>query len=154
MDDQDHQTMLAPERPSTFRTLKSHYPTPKPPYGRPSADSSTIKYPARLLDRGHVGSTGRGVLIGVLSAFGSALFVIFILGLIYFLRFTGRGRILLDRIGRPGDFDDEQAFAREEAEALEDMDDLQRAEYMRAKGMYLHTLLLIHSLILFSLRRR
>jgi hypothetical protein len=41
---------------------------------------------------------------------------------------------MLDRIGRPGEFDDEQAFAREEEAALESMDDLARSEYMRAKG--------------------
>jgi len=40
----------------------------------------------------------------------------------------------LDRIGRPGEYDDEQAYAREEAEALEEMDDLQRTEYYRAKA--------------------
>jgi len=43
----------------------------------------------------------------------------------------------LDRIGRPGEFDDEQAFLKEEAEALENMDDLERQEYWRAKGMFL-----------------
>ena len=80
------------------------------------------------------GSTGRGILIVMLSAFGSAIFVGLILTLVYFLRFTQRGRILLDRMGRPGQFDDEQAFLREEAEALETMDDSQRSEYLRAKG--------------------
>jgi len=49
--------------------------------------------------------------------------------------FTNQGRIFLDRITRPGEYDDEQQFAKEEAEVLEDMDDLQRTEYMRAKGM-------------------
>ena len=82
------------------------------------------------------GSTGRGILIGILSAFGSAGIAVLVLAVVFFFRYTNRGRILLDRIGRPGEFDDEQAFAREEAEALELMDDLQRAEYMRAKGMY------------------
>ena len=43
----------------------------------------------------------------------------------------------MDRIGRPGEYDDEQAFAREEARALEAMDDLQRLEYLRAKGGFL-----------------
>lgn len=81
-----------------------------------------------------VSSTGKGILIGMLSAFGSALFVALVLSIIYFFRYTSRGRILLDRLGRPGEFDDEQAFAREEAEALEQMDELQRTEYMRAKG--------------------
>lgn len=85
------------------------------------------------INRG-MGSTSKGILIGMLSAFGSALLVAIILGLIYFFRCTSRGRILLDRLGRPGEYDDEQAFAKEEAEALEEMDDIQRMEYMRAKG--------------------
>ncbi len=70
----------------------------------------------------------------MLSAFGSAALVGLIFGVFYFFRYTNRGRIILDRIGRPGEYDDEQAFAREEAEALEEMDDNQRAEYERAKG--------------------
>lgn len=41
----------------------------------------------------------------------------------------------MDRMGRPGEYDDEMALAREEADALEEMDDLQRVEYLRAKGM-------------------
>ena len=81
------------------------------------------------------GSTGKGILIGMLSAFGSAAFVVFIFAIFYFFRYTSRGRIFLDRIGRPGEYDDEQALAREEADALEQMDDLQRVEYLRAKGM-------------------
>lgn len=81
------------------------------------------------------GSTGRGILIGILSAFGSAGVAVLVLAIFFFFRYTSRGRILLDRIGRPGEFDDEQAFAREEAEALESMEDSQRAEYLRAKGM-------------------
>ena len=80
-------------------------------------------------------STGKGILIGMLSAFGSALLVALIFALIYFFRYTNRGRILLDRMGRPGEYDDEQAFAKEEAEALENMDDISRSEYLRAKGM-------------------
>ena len=40
----------------------------------------------------------------------------------------------MDRIGRPGEYDDEQALAREEAEALEQMDEISRQEYLRAKG--------------------
>ena len=71
----------------------------------------------------------------MLSAFGSAIIVALLFTLIYFLRNTSRGRILLDRMGRPGQYDDEQAMLREEAEALETMDDLQRAEYLRAKGV-------------------
>lgn len=81
------------------------------------------------------GSTGKGILIGMLSAFGSAAVVALLFAFVYFLRYTNRGRIILDRIGRPGEYDDEQALAREEADALEEMDELQRAEYLRAKGM-------------------
>ncbi|EED22223.1 endosomal SPRY domain protein, putative [Talaromyces stipitatus ATCC 10500] len=80
------------------------------------------------------GSTGKGILIGILSALGSAGVAIVVLTIILFFKYTRRGRILLDRIGRPGEFDDEEAFAREEAEALETMDDLSRTEYLRAKA--------------------
>lgn len=80
------------------------------------------------------GSTGRGILIGILSAFGSAAVAVLILVIFFFFKYTQRGRILLDRIGRPGEYDDDQAFAREEAEALESMDDISRSEYLRAKG--------------------
>ncbi|TGZ79348.1 endosome protein, partial [Ascodesmis nigricans] len=79
-------------------------------------------------------SAGRGVLIGLLSAFGSAGLVALLFAVIYFFRYTARGRIFLDRMGRPGEYDDEQARLREEAEALETMDDLSRQEYLRAKA--------------------
>ncbi len=82
------------------------------------------------------GSTGKGILIGMLSAFGSAAFVVLIFATFYFFRYTNRGKIFLDRIGRPGEYDDEQALAREEANALEGMDDLERGEYLRAKGAF------------------
>ncbi|KAJ8131800.1 hypothetical protein O1611_g1824 [Lasiodiplodia mahajangana] len=75
-----------------------------------------------------------GIVIGLLSSFGSAVIVAVIFLVIYFFRNTASGRIFLDRIGRPGEYDDEQAFAREEAEALETMDDMQRTEYLRAKA--------------------
>jgi predicted PurR-regulated permease PerM len=81
------------------------------------------------------GSTLNGVVIGLASSFGSAILIAFIFLIVYFFRYTSSGRILLDRIGRPGEYDDEQAYAREEAEALEEMDDLQRTEYLRAKGI-------------------
>ena len=84
---------------------------------------------------GTVGATGKGILIGMLSAFGSAAVVALIFIIIYFFRYTHSGRIFLDRLGRPGEFDDEQAFAREEAQALEEMDDFPRTEYLRAKGL-------------------
>ncbi|CAL5866846.1 uncharacterized protein PFLUO_LOCUS1057 [Penicillium psychrofluorescens] len=80
------------------------------------------------------GSTGKGILIGILSAFGSAIVAVVILAVFFFFKYTRRGRIMLDRIGRPGEYDDEQAFAREEEAALEDMDDLSRSEYFRAKA--------------------
>lgn len=80
-------------------------------------------------------TTGKGILIGMLSAFGSAGIIAVILLFIWFFQYTQRGRIFLDRLGRPGEYDDEQAFLKEEAEALEEMDDMQRMEYMRAKGM-------------------
>ncbi|TGO17369.1 hypothetical protein BTUL_0018g00360 [Botrytis tulipae] len=79
-------------------------------------------------------STINGVVIGLLSSFGSAILIAFIFLIVYFFKYTSSGRILLDRIGRPGEYDDEQAFAKEEAEALEEMDDLQRTEYLRAKA--------------------
>ncbi|OIW29644.1 SPRY-domain-containing protein, partial [Coniochaeta ligniaria NRRL 30616] len=76
-----------------------------------------------------------GVVIGLLSSFGSALLLALVFLAIYFFRYTQSGRIFLDRIGRPGEYDDEQAFAREEAEALESMDEMTRTEYLRAKGI-------------------
>ncbi|KAI9645859.1 Protein ssh4 [Ciborinia camelliae] len=79
-------------------------------------------------------STINGVVIGLLSSFGSAILIACIFLIVYFFKYTNSGRILLDRIGRPGEYDDEQAFAKEEAEALEEMDDLQRTEYLRAKA--------------------
>jgi hypothetical protein len=86
------------------------------------------------------GSTGKGILIGVLSAFGSATVAVLVLAIFFFFKYTRRGRIFLDRMGRPGEFDDEQAFAREEAEALETMDDMTRSEYMRAKCEFVRVL--------------
>lgn len=79
-------------------------------------------------------NTAKGILIGMISAFGTAALVGIVLAIVYFFRYTSRGRILLDRISRPGDFDDEQAFLREEEDALAEMDEMQRTEYLRAKG--------------------
>lgn len=87
-----------------------------------------------------LGSTGKGILIGMLSAFGSAALVALIIAIVYFFRYTSRGRIFLGRIGRPGEFDDEQQFLREEEEAMEGMDEMQRAEYQRAKGGFRYVL--------------
>lgn len=85
----------------------------------------------------NAGSTGKGILIGILSAFGSAGVAVIVLAIFFFFKYTQRGRIILDRIGRPGEYDDEQAFAREEAEALEVMDEISRSEYFRAKGLWI-----------------
>lgn len=70
----------------------------------------------------------------MLSAFGLAALVGLVVGLCYFLLYTSRGRIVLDRLARPGEFDDEQQFLHEEEEALAGMDERQRGEYQRAKG--------------------
>jgi len=70
----------------------------------------------------------------MMSAFGSAAVVGLIIAMVYFFRYTSRGKIFLDRMSRPGEYDDEQAFLREEEEAMAGMDELQKAEYMRAKG--------------------
>jgi hypothetical protein len=80
------------------------------------------------------GSTAKGIMIGIFSVLGAAGFVLLLVLTVYYFRYTQQGRIFLDRITRPGEYDDEQQFAKEEAEALEDMDDIQRMEYLRAKG--------------------
>jgi hypothetical protein len=82
------------------------------------------------------GETVNGVVIGLLSSFGSALLILIVALVVYWLKYTSSGRILLDRIGRPGEYDDNEQYMREEAEALEEMDDHQRTEYFRAKGRH------------------
>lgn len=77
-----------------------------------------------------------GIIIGLVSSFGSIILISLIIFIIWISGCVGSGRILLDRLGRPGEYDDEQAFAREEAEALENMDDMAKTEYLRAKGMW------------------
>jgi hypothetical protein len=129
----------------TLKTTTLHSaPPPSPIPTSTSPDAGSWQQPLSPGDNGaptsivinisDAGSTGRGILIGVLSAFGSAGIAVLVLAVFFFFKYTSRGRIILDRIGRPGEYDDEQAFAREEAEALETMDELQRAEYLRAKG--------------------
>ncbi|KFH40846.1 hypothetical protein ACRE_084470 [Hapsidospora chrysogenum ATCC 11550] len=75
-----------------------------------------------------------GVIIGLVSSFGSIILISLIIFIFWVSGCAGSGRILLDRFGRPGEYDDEQAFAREEAEALETMDEMARTEYLRAKA--------------------
>lgn len=105
----------------------------------PQATTSSIaplfSSPPSDIHLGDGSSTGRGVLIGILSAFGSAAFVALLFAIIYFFKFTPRGRIILDALGRPGEYDDEVTRAREEAEALEQMDEISQQEYLRAKGI-------------------
>lgn len=102
--------------------------------GAPPTSYNSQSVPIVININSSTGSTGKGILIGILSAFGSAGVAVLVLAILFFFRYTQRGKIILDRIGRPGEYDDEQAFAREEAEALESMDELQRTEYLRAKG--------------------
>lgn len=99
-------------------------------------DSATLATPGDVSVTIQRNSTVNGVIIGLLSSLGSVIFIAIVFAVLYFFRYTQNGRILLDRIGRPGEYDDEQAFLREESEALEEMDDLQREAYLRAKGVY------------------
>lgn len=130
---------------TTFQTTFRSSPTP---HSSPSPFSDDLKVQAFLSSQRSTfitpsnqtifrtqESTVNGVVIGLLSSFGSAVLIAIIFLIVYFFRYTSRGRILLDRIGRPGEYDDEQAYMREEAEALEEMDDIQRTEYYRAKGI-------------------
>ncbi|ORY16357.1 concanavalin A-like lectin/glucanase domain-containing protein [Clohesyomyces aquaticus] len=94
----------------------------------------TFNEPVRIVQYDRLGSTGRGIMIGIFSVLGAAVFVLIFVAIVYYFRYTQQGRIFLDRITRPGEYDDEQQFAKEEAEALEDMDDIQRMEYLRAKA--------------------
>ncbi|KAL5114346.1 Protein ssh4 [Pleosporales sp. CAS-2024a] len=88
----------------------------------------------RIARAADLGSTAKGIMIGIFSVLGAAGVCLVIASTVYYFRYTHQGRIFLDRLSRPGEYDDEQQFAKEEAEALEDMDDLQRTEYMRAKA--------------------
>lgn len=89
---------------------------------------------ARIARATDLGSTAKGIMIGIFSVLGAAGICLIIASIIYYFRYTQQGRIFLDRLSRPGEYDDEQQFAKEEAEALEEMDDIQRTEYMRAKA--------------------
>jgi hypothetical protein len=98
-------------------------------------ESRTSHHDAVRISRAtDLGSTAKGIMIGIFSVLGAAGVCLIIAAIIYYFRYTSQGRIFLDRLSRPGEYDDEQQFAKEEAEALEEMDDIQRTEYMRAKG--------------------
>lgn len=90
----------------------------------------------RIQHYNRIGSTAKGIMIGIFSVLGAAGLVLVLAAIVYYFRYTQQGRIFLDRITRPGEYDDEQQFAKEEAEALEEMDDIQRTEYLRAKGTF------------------
>ncbi|KAF7592045.1 Rsp5p-dependent ubiquitination, sorting of cargo proteins at the multivesicular body [Aspergillus hancockii] len=127
--------------PTTSPAFPSRYPATDPQRVASNIEHALLAMSSPSQDGGLVsvsgnssGSTGKGILIGVLSAFGSAAIAVLVLAIFFFFKYTQRGRIILDRIGRPGEYDDEQAFLREETEALEAMDDLSRSEYLRAKA--------------------
>jgi hypothetical protein len=73
------------------------------------------------------------LLVGLVSTLGSILVLTFFFAILYFLFYTRQGRILLHR-GRPGEYDDEQAFLREEEEGLQHMDDIARISYLQSRG--------------------
>ncbi len=120
---------------STNAARRAVTPPTTHPLSPPASAATVVDTMVNQRPSSDPGSALNGIIIGLLSSFGSAVLIAFVFLIIYFFRYTSSGRIFLDRIGRPGEYDDEQAFAREEAEALEAMDDMQRTEYLRAKGM-------------------
>jgi hypothetical protein len=102
-----------------------------------SAPSSIVFEPSvQINGYDGLGSTAKGIMIGILAVLSAAGFLLIIAAIVYYFRYTQHGRIFLDRLTRPGEYDDEQQFAKEEAEALEEMDDIPKTEYLRAKGVY------------------
>lgn len=131
---------LAGSPPTTLSKmhLPSHHATSAPPAIVLETAQGTERFyndPVRIAQYDNIGSTAKGIMIGIFSVLGAAGFVLILAAIVYYFRYTQQGRIFLDRLTRPGEYDDEQQFAKEEAEALEEMDDLQRTEYLRAKGM-------------------
>jgi hypothetical protein len=121
--------------PTTFS--RSYFPNDHAPSTSPTAmlaSQSSHHDAVRIARTADLGSTAKGIMIGIFSVLGAAGVCLIIASVIYYFRYTQQGRIFLDRLSRPGEYDDEQQYAKEEAEALEEMDDLQRTEYMRAKG--------------------
>jgi len=123
--------------PPTTTLSKAYYPTGHAPSSPPTmfTGQRISHHDAVRIQSNSLGSTAKGIMIGIFSVLGAAGLCLIIAAIVYYFRYTSQGRIFLDRITRPGEYDDEQQFAKEEAEALEEMDDLQRTEYMRAKGM-------------------
>ncbi|KAF2860440.1 SPRY-domain-containing protein [Piedraia hortae CBS 480.64] len=82
-------------------------------------------------------STGRGIIIGMLSAIGAAVFLFLIVLAVFFFRYTSPGRIILDTITfhrAPGEWDDTQAFLDDEEEFLSSAPEGARTDYLRAKA--------------------
>lgn len=107
----------------------------------PNTPQKSWQQQARITDTPpHRGMTsqGKGVIIGICSAFGSLVVVALLVCVVYFFRFSDTGRIFLDRLANPGEFDDEQQFMREEGEAMAAMTESERQEWLRAKGEF-HT---------------
>lgn len=129
-------TPISPEAQETIQAVLSHSQSTFTPSWQPPGGDLRVQ---------RNDSTVSGVVIGLLSSFGSAILIALAFLIVYFFKYTSSGRILLDRLGRPGEYDDEQAYAREEAEALEEMDDIQRAEYLRAKGTFASSLIIHES---------
>lgn len=82
---------------------------------------------------GSTPDTAGVIIVGLISSFISAFLIALVIGLVYLYR-NSNSTGWLDFLTRPGEFDDEQAFLKEEAEALERMSEMQRTEYLRAKG--------------------
>ncbi|KAF1998346.1 SPRY domain-containing protein [Amniculicola lignicola CBS 123094] len=118
------------------RLPSDHAPSAAPALAVASGQAThrSFSEPVRIMQYDNIGPTARGIMIGIFSVLGAAGLVLIMVAIVYYFKYTQQGRIFLDRITRPGEYDDEQQFAKEEAEALEEMDDLQRIEYMRAKA--------------------
>ena len=78
-------------------------------------------------------SSVAAVLVPLFSALGGTLGLFCILALLYYLRFSRNGRIMLGA-GMPGAYDDEQHAIREEQMYLHTLDEPARQAYFRAKG--------------------
>ena len=136
---QDAHQALSP--PTTLQTM---HPSLHTHLAQPASlhafTQASYHEPVRIQrNLGDLSSTVKGIMIGIFSVLGAAGAILIVAAVVYYFRYTQQGRIFLDRLSRPGEYDDEQQFAKEEAEALEDMDDLQRTEYLRAKGAAQHT---------------
>ncbi|KAK9449652.1 protein ssh4 [Limtongia smithiae] len=112
-------SVLAAPTPSANATL------PLPSNG---TDTIILPTPPQLDD-----GVNMTLLVGLISTLGSIVLLTFFFAIIYFLFYTRQGRILLNR-GRPGEYDDEQAFLREEEEGLERLDDMSRTAYLQARA--------------------